>query len=134
MTGHITRREQRGKITIRTWFVRQPMLIRYGLVLLTVVAVFLTGVVVQHHAAGGSDGYAGCGAGAPDWAQQSAEACAAFEAQGATDDQGGDTSGFSQQQYDQQERMRQLQAEERARQQQYQDNYNCQVGAMFCSR
>ncbi|NEA37299.1 hypothetical protein [Streptomyces sp. SID13031] len=111
----------------------RSVLIRYGLVLVAAVAVFMTGMVVQHHA-GGSDGYAGCGAGAPDWAQQSVEACATFEAQGVTDDQGGDTSGSNQQQYDQQERMRQLQAEERARQQQEQDNYNCQVGPMFCPR
>jgi hypothetical protein len=119
---------------MRVWFMQQPVLIRYGLALVAAVAVFATGMAVQHHAAGGSDGYAGCGAGAPDWAQQSAEACSAFEAQGATDDQGGDTSGFNQQQYDQQERLRQLQAEERARQQQAQDNYNCQVGPMFCPR
>jgi hypothetical protein len=77
------------------------------------VTVFLTGMVVQHRAAGRSGGDAGCGAGAPDWAQQSAEACAAFEAQYASDDQGGDTSGYDQQQANL-DRLREFQQQSRS--------------------
>jgi hypothetical protein len=83
------------------------------LLLVMAVTVFLTGMVVQHRAAGRSGGDAGCGAGAPDWAQQSAEACAAFEAQYASDDQGGDTSGYDQQQANL-DRLREFQQQSRS--------------------
>jgi hypothetical protein len=118
---------------MRAWLRRQPRSVWAGLVLVLMAAAFLGGMAMKSAAAGPEDEYAGCGAGVPEWAQQSAEACAAFES-AATGDAPADAAWQREQQSEAQDRLQRMQQQERARQQQHQDNYNCQVGPMFCPR
>jgi len=114
---------------MKAWFMRQSPDARGGILIAAVgTAMFLFPLMILAVESAGADKGA-CGTGAPEWAQSSAEACAAFEAQ-YSEDAG---APYGQQEY-QRERSEQFREEQRARQNEYKDNYNCQVGPMFCPR
>lgn len=87
-----------------------------------------------------------CGAGAPSWAQESSDACVKWEDQQAAEN-GTDVGQLPEDGYNEdqakleeqaqrQQEQRELQQEQRLRdeleREQYRNNYNCQVGAMYC--
>lgn len=71
---------------MKAWFMRRSADAREGLVIGAAVVALLLFVGVVDGVWSGTGDKGACGAGAPQWAQESAEACAAFEAQGHDED------------------------------------------------